>query len=265
MINGVQNALNSILGAFSALNNATGAGRIFELYIMTGIASEMQNRGFEIWLQRSDGTRILPGDTNRAFIQRGGAPTSVAPASAGPGNASIIGLRRPNGDRWELWNGIQFRGRSGADHEIDIALVPATVGATLRISGGTPFGRPRVAIECKDVGQAGSVDEMRTFVARLYDVTVLNAHQQYLPYSAPPMGIYPGTPAGNTFYNARVTYWDENRHSFNAVARRTGFTKGASAMTAYYGIEGHPGITVGSAGFTTLVQGACQWIEDECP
>jgi hypothetical protein len=265
MINSVQNALNSILGVFSVLNNATGAGRIFELYIMTGIASEMQNRGFEVWLQRSDGTRILPSDTNQIFIQRGGAPTGVPPASDGPGNASVIGLRRPNGDRWELWNGIQFSGRSGAYHEFDIALVPATVGDILRISGGTPFGRPRVAIECKDVGQAGSVDEMRTFVARLYDVTVLNAHQQYLPYPLPTMGIYPGAPTNNTFYNARVTYWDENRHSFNAVARRTGFTSGAMAMTAYYGIEEHPGITVGSTAFTALIQAACQWIEDECP
>lgn len=144
MINSVQTALNSILQSFSLLNNATGAGRIFELYIMTGIASEMQNRGFEVWLQRSDGTRILPGDPNRIFIQRGRAPTGIPAASAGPGNASAIGLRRlPTGDTWELWNGIQFRGRSGADHEIDIALVPAAVGNALRATGGRPFGRPR--------------------------------------------------------------------------------------------------------------------------
>jgi len=265
MINSVQNALNSILGAFSALNNAMGAGRVFELYVLTGIAAEMQSRGFEVWLQRSDGTRILPSDTNRTFVQRGGAPTSVPPASAGPGNASVIVLRRPNGDRWELWNGIQFRGRSGALHEIDIALVPGTVGDTLRVSGGTPFGRPRVAVECKDVGQPGSVDEMRTFVARLYDLTVLYAHQRYYPYPPPTMGIYPGSPANNAFYNARVTYWNENRHSFNAVARRTGFAGGATALTAYHGIECHPGITVGSTGFTALVEAVCQWIEDECP
>jgi hypothetical protein len=107
-----------------------------------------------------------------------------------------------------------------------------TVGDALRISGGPPFGRLRVAVECKEVGQAGSVDEMRTFVARLYDLTVLNAHEKYIPYAPPTEGIYPGTPANNSFYNARVTYWDENRHSFNAVARRTGFRSGATVMTA---------------------------------
>ena len=111
--------------AFTVLNNAAGAGRIFELYIMTGIAREMQDRGFEVWLQRSDGTRIIPGDADRTFIQRGGAPSGFASASQGPNNASVIGMRRSqNLDAWELWNGIQFEGRSGADHEIDIALVP---------------------------------------------------------------------------------------------------------------------------------------------
>jgi hypothetical protein len=44
-----------------------------------------------------------------------------------------------------------------------------------------------------------------------------------------------------------------------------GFRSGSMAMTAYYGIEGHPWITVGSAGFTALIDAACQWIEDECP
>jgi hypothetical protein len=94
MINSIRNSLNAILGGFTALNNAAGAGRIFELYIMTGIATEMQNRGFELWLQRPDGTRINPGDANRTFIQRGGAPSDVPSAFDGPNNASVIGMRR---------------------------------------------------------------------------------------------------------------------------------------------------------------------------
>jgi hypothetical protein len=34
-------------------------------------------------------------------------------------------------------------------------------------------------------------------------------------------------------------------------------------MTAYYGVEGHPGITVGSLGFSALINAVCQWIADE--
>src|SRR5271165_178533 len=93
MINSVRNSLDTILAGFTVLNNAAGAGRIFELYIMTGIAREMQNRGFEVWLQRSDGTRINPGDANRTFVQRGGAPSDVPSASDGPNNASVIGMQ----------------------------------------------------------------------------------------------------------------------------------------------------------------------------
>ncbi|HTW60792.1 MAG TPA: hypothetical protein VMD55_03230 [Terracidiphilus sp.] len=160
---------------------------------------------------------------------------------------------------------MQFRGRSGALHEFDIALVPGTVGDALRVAGGNPLGRPRVAIECKDVKQAGSVDEMRAFIARLYDVTVLQFHQPYIPYPGAVMGIYPGSPASVAFYSARTNYWQENRHTFNAVARRSGFTAGAAALTAYYAIEGHPSITAGSAEASAFIDAVCQWIEDECP
>jgi hypothetical protein len=266
VINSVQTALNSILGNVATLNNANGAGRIFELFIMTGVAVQLQSQGFDVWLQRSDGTRILASDANPTFVQRGGAPTGVAPASAGPSNASVIGLRKlSTGSEWEIWNGIQFEGRSGATHEIDIAIVPGQVGMQLRQTGGMPFGRPRVAIECKDVGQSGSVDEMRAFVARLYDVTVLQLHQPHLGFPPPTQGIYPGTAGATPFYAAQITYWDENRHTFNAIARRTGFAAGAAALTNYYAIEPHGYITLGSTEATALIDAVCQWIITYCP
>ena len=266
MINAVRNALNSLLGSIGSLNNAAGAGRIYELFIMTGVAAELQNRGFDVWLQRSDGSRILLTDVDQTFVQRGGGPSGLPPASAGPGNASVIGVRKPSGSEWELWNGIQFRGRSGAAHEIDIAFVPRGVANQLRTTGGMPFGRPRVSIECKEVAQTGSVDEMRAFVARLYDLTLLQLQLAYIQtqYPGPAMGIYPASPIG-AFYSARNTYWDENRHSFNALARRSGFASGATAMTAYYGIEPHASITLGSSQVTALIQAVCQWIESQCP
>jgi hypothetical protein len=154
MIPAVQAALNTILVGVPTLQYANGAGRIFELFIMSGIAERLQSLGFDVWLQRSDATRINAGDADRRFIQRGGAPTGVQSAVAGPDNASVIGFQRGVDARsWEIWNGIQFRGRSSGLHEIDIAVVPLEVGNALRQAGGTPQGRPRVAIECKDVGR----------------------------------------------------------------------------------------------------------------
>ena len=268
MINSVRNTLDTILGDFTVLNNAAGAGRIFELYIMTGIALEMQNRGFEVWLQRSDGTRINPGDTDRTFIQRGGAPSDVPSAADGPNNASVIGIQRSqNLDAWELWNGIQFEGRSGADHEIDIALVPATVGASLRAmtTGGSPFGRPRVAIECKDVQATGSPDEMRALIARLYDLSVLFYHQPYLNYPPPTMSIYPGSPPGPPIYRAKSTYRVENQSTFNALVRRTNFSGGAQQLTGYYEIQSYGGVTLGSAGYNGLITAVGDWIDNQLP
>ncbi|MCW1990967.1 UNVERIFIED_ORG: hypothetical protein M2425_002419 [Bradyrhizobium japonicum] len=261
MIPSIQTALNAVLGSTTTLRNASGAGRAFELFIMTGIARELQIRGYEVWLQRSDGSRILTTDADRRFIQRGGAPSGVAGASQGAANPSVIGFRWPTRPSWEIWNGIQFEGRSGARHEIDLAIVPQTVGATLRArpAGGVPTGRPRVAVECKDVTTAGSVDEMRAFVARLYDLTLLAAHHSYLPFTGPPQSIHPGAPPG-AVHRPVITYWLENRRTLNVIARKSGFVQGAAAMTGYHSVEPHGGILVGAASTAALIDTVANWV-----
>ena len=165
MMKDVRSAISAIVGSSGNLQHAAGAGRAFELYVMTGIGLALKARGYDVWIQRSDGSRIFPGDLDRRFIQRGGAPTGIAPEAQGPDNASSIVFRLGNRPAWELLNGVQFAGRSTALHEIDLAIVQESVVRALRKSstGGHPQGRPRVSIECKDVGTNGSVDEMRAF------------------------------------------------------------------------------------------------------
>lgn len=257
MIPAVESALAAIVGRVATLEHAAGAGRVFELFVMTSIARGLRNAGFTVWLQRSDGSTILPGDSDRRFIQRGGAPTGVSPASAGPDNASVIGFRWRQYPKWEIWNGIQFAGRSDATHEIDIAVVPEGVGAALRLSGGIPVGRPRVAIECKDVGTAGGLDEMRAFLARLYDVTLLRAHHRHLTFSAP-RALHPGSP-NVPKHRAVLTYWQENRRTKNIIARRTGFAGGTAPLADYHRIEPHQNITVGSSTVDDLVASVVGW------
>ncbi|MDK1377227.1 MULTISPECIES: hypothetical protein [unclassified Sinorhizobium] len=142
-------------------------------------------------------------------------------------------------------------------HEIDIAIVPSSVGAALRLTGGSPTGRPRVAIECKDVGGNGSLDEMRTLVARLYDLTLLHAHHIYLGLT-PEQAIHPGSPVGAR-YRAVLTYWQENRRTKNILARRTGFVRGTAPLSGYHSIEPHGEILVGGASVTTLVSSVVDW------
>jgi hypothetical protein len=261
MINDVRNVLNSIVGSATILQNAGGPGRIFELYVMTGIGGALQARGYDVWVQRSDGTRVLPTDADRRFIQRGGVPTGIPSQSLGPNNASSIVFRRARRPAWEILNGIQFEGRSTADHEIDLAIVPEPVARALRSAptGGTPRGRPRVSIECKDVGTNGSIDEMRAFVARLYDVTLLRAHHPYLGLAGPPQAIHPSAPPG-AIHRPALTYWIENRRTLNVIARRTGFVSGAARLTRYHAVEAHGAITAGSATAAQLMDDVADWI-----
>ena len=176
MLSDAQTALDNIVGAVSVLQKANGAGRVFELYVMLRIGDALRAHGLSVWLQRSDETPILPSDPDRRFVQRGGAPSGVAPKSQGPHNETAILFCKEGGEIWEIWNGVQFQGRSDGLHELDIAIVPNAVGIALRagFSGAYPIGKPRVAIECKDVGTAGSIDETRAFVARLYDLSLRN-------------------------------------------------------------------------------------------
>ena len=261
-IDQVKNNLRAIIGSVATLRNAAGAGRAFELYVMTGIGRALQARGYHVWVQRSDGSRVRPTDSDRRFIQRGGAPTGIAAGMQGPDNASSIVFRRGQRSAWELLNGIQFKGRSAAFHEIDLAILPESVARTLRNSsnGGRPLGRPRISIECKDVGISGSVDEMRAFVARLYDLTILHAHHRHLNVvGAAPRVIHPGAP-GDRVHRPTITYWNENRRTLNVLARRTGFVKGSAALSGYFAVEPHAGIAVGSNAATELMERIADWI-----
>ena len=260
MISQVKNALSSIVGTATHLNHPAGLGRVFELYVMTGIALALKARGYDVWVRRSDGSRIHPTDPDCRFIQRGGAPAGIASASHGPNNPSSIVFRRLKRPAWELLNGVLFQGRSAAFHEIDIALVPEAVAQTLRNSrGGSPLGRPRISVECKDVGTNGSVDEMRAFVARLYDLTVLRAHHPYIGVADPPRAIHPAAPPGSTHQPA-FTYWQENRRTLNVLARRTGFVKGTVPLSGYHSVAPHGGITVNSPSADHLMSEVADWI-----
>src|SRR5215207_2279964 len=110
MIPAVATALDSIVGNVVTLRNAKGAGRAYELYIMTGIAMELKQLGCTVWVQRSDGSRIAPVDSDRRFVQRGGVPTGIPGAAQGKSNGSSIVFRMPgSGREWEICNGIKFK------------------------------------------------------------------------------------------------------------------------------------------------------------
>ena len=259
VIDDVEVALRDIVGSAPTLRHARGSGRIFELYVMTGIARALRNRGYDVWIQRSDGSRVQPNDAQWEFVQRGGVPAGIPPATAGPGEATTVVFWRRYGPKWEMLNGVTFEGRSHALHEIDIAIVPRAVAVALRSrQGGSPTGRPLVSIECKDMGTNGSVDEMRAFVARLYDITLLHSHHRYLRLPGPARAIHPGAPPHRMNFPA-ATYWEENHRTFNVLARRTAFVNGAVMLSGYHAVAPYGGIVVGSASADELMDDVAEW------
>src|SRR5712664_949602 len=107
MLAEVQASLNHILATAVNLTNANGAGRAFELLLITQIASELRSRGYTVYLLRSDGTPQHPGSHGITFIQRGGAPAGIRAATAGPnGPTSIVFQRKAGLPEWEIWNGV---------------------------------------------------------------------------------------------------------------------------------------------------------------
>jgi hypothetical protein len=238
------------------------------LLLMTEIASELDDRGYEIQLLRSDGTTQDPQKDKMTFIQRGGAPSGIRPASQGPHGPTSIVFRRAKGlRRWEIWNGVQFVGRSGGRHEFDIAVVPKRLGNALRNhpSGGRPFGHGWLSIECKDLATNGSVDEMRAFVARVYDTTFLTLHASHMGAAGSLRKVYARDVHGQGFGTAKSTYRLENQNSFHAIARRSGFTTGSAPMSAYYFVRRFDDLAVGSAELDTFTQEICDWIDINLP
>jgi hypothetical protein len=235
MLAAVRSALNLVAGSAVALNTANGAGRAFELLIMSNLTERLRRRGYTIWIRLSDGTDLFPGASAVRFFQRAGRPGPIPPASEGDEGPSAICFTGRKGGNWEIWNGIQFRGRSGGLHEFDLAIVPAEIGDALRTSptGGVPFGHGWLSIECKETTVRGSADEMRAFVARLYDTTLLVSHARHFGISRPGNRIHALSVSRG---EAQTYYYDENRKVFSAVARTSPFARGATAIAGYYNI-----------------------------
>jgi hypothetical protein len=260
----IKRNLKNILQAAPLLKQANGAGRVFELYVMLRIAKELKSLGWAVVPLASDGTNLFqaaaPGvpAIKRPFVQRGGAPTGIIPGTS-PGPSSIKISK--NGTDLEIWNGVQFRGRSGALHELDIAIVPHALATALRAGAveGFPYGRPAVAIECKDIGSIGTPDELRSLIARMYDITILYGHLAYL-----------GLPNGYLFDSptptfaapfAPSTFRNSNKNSLCALARRTGLSSGALAMTALFNIFPYTNVTQPSVSANALVSDIASWID----
>lgn len=259
----IKRALRALLGSAPTLQEATGAGRVFELYVMFRLAVALKARGWLVTPLDSNGSPLIPG---QPFIQRGGLPSGVSPAIAGPASGASSLKIEKNGQEWELWNGVQFKGRSGAKHELDIAVVSHALANALRVPSALgaserfAFGRPRVGIECKDVQASGSPDEMRALIARMYDLTILRGHRRHLGLTLDGE-IYDPEPGGSGFGLSTVTYLEQNSRCKTALVRRSKLSKGAGDMTSLFKISPHVEVTHPSVQATAMADELAHWMD----
>jgi hypothetical protein len=244
--------LNKIHSTGVILKNAKGAGRIFELYLMMRIALGLKQKGWIVKLCSSNGQH-LTNAMGLPFVQRGGAPSGIVQASNTGGPSYIEVKRQANSSTYEIWNGIQFQGRSGALHELDLAVVPNTMANALRRGKGIsfPFGRPPVSIECKDVGARGNPDEMRALVTRMYDLTVLSGSQKYLQVASSRLASL----------NLQNTYLSTNQNALCVLARRGGISDIAELMANYYKISTHTNVVASHRARRKLIDEIVNWMD----
>ena len=151
----------------------TGQGKALEAWVLMKLAHTVHKRMFTRWsvsLRRGDGSLLPQGATFDLSSQR----SRIQPSSPTAPCYVLLEHRRKPKWRLELHGSVQWMGRSGATHEIDVSVLPARIGEAIRNhGGGYPHGLPIAAIECKDKGGIGPLDETRQTLARMFDLTLV--------------------------------------------------------------------------------------------
>lgn len=212
----------------------TGTGKALEAWVMMRMAGSAASDGWIVSLHGGDGLPLPPGT---AFTFR------TQPGKIKQANIHAVGFvamspPNPNGERYELHGGVQWRGRSGARHECDVLLLPSVVGNAIRATagGGYPRGLPIVAIECKDKSGDAEPDEMRQTLARLFDLSCISQSWDGFPHRIFTENMSAGWGWRSTQYRP---FFESGQFG---IVRASGFGLGASQLGVHYKIARYPDI-----------------------
>lgn len=165
--------LQSFHAAYAQVFLPANDGKAFEALVMMRLAHYVRIAMPATWsvrLSQGDGMPLPPG----APFNFPAGKSGIRPSNPnGPGYVAFQHVRYSD-RQVEMHGSLQWRGRSDTRHEIDISVLPATIANALRTQGGGyPHGLPIAAIECKDKDGAGSIDEMRETLARMFDLALV--------------------------------------------------------------------------------------------
>lgn len=230
----LQIELRNLLAAFRAAHGPaavpTGAGKAMEAWVLMRLARRASRTGqWNVSLRQGDGTPLPHGSS---FALPSG-PSRI-PANNPSGHCFVL-LERIDDPSFnlELRGSVQWKGRSGAKHEIDVSMIPAAISNTIRSNGGGhPRGLPIAAVECKDRTNKGTLDETRQTVARLYDLALV---------TVPPsvgMACRIFEDATNTFWGVRSSrYVSFFKKGTFGIVRAGTFQGGTKALAEHYSVQ----------------------------
>jgi len=237
MQNEIRDILDHLIGTGSRSQTTAGQGADFEMWLLLRIAERLASAPFQAVLHDHACTAIAPG----GMFSLGATGGKIGNGPAGHVHFDWRGVE------FEIHANIEYRGRSGEAHEIDLGFIQSSVAAHLRTSpaGGRPTGRPRLAIECKFKPGTGSKDEARQTVARLFDLHFLAGHQY--PSSGARPSVWPEASIQYGVDRRRIYYQQSFNNCFNAICRIGGVSQNTGAYLAFNGVApyrdlrpGHP-------------------------
>lgn len=260
MLTEIKNILKNHMAPSSQISPSSKAGTLFEVWICLRISDELNNRGITPFLYEEGAPpQQITANPNRR-VQT--IKFKSGPGKIGSGNGCFI-IFDWGGVAHEIHTSIEFEGRSGSLHEIDVSIIPALIANDIRTNrfSGYPHGAPKIAIECKDKKSNGSKDEARTFLARLYDIHFLKDHREPIAHLGSKNRIYASTQGGQAYGNRNKTYYDSLSNSYNAMCHSGIVVQEAINYLDFYHVKSHqqltPGLNYINAFITQVVDYIC--------
>ena len=162
----VENAAKALRARMKVLNRSMEAGKRYEAWLMLTIGIWLRNRK-KITTRWKDSQ----GNPTRVAIFRGNGG-KIHPVRNGPSKPGYIQIKHPK-QEYELHNSVKYFGASRTLHELDLSIIPSSIGMLWRsAAGGYPIEHPNVSLELKHYGESLAVGFARAMILTGIDLTM---------------------------------------------------------------------------------------------
>ncbi|MFW0930147.1 hypothetical protein [Providencia sp. VP23HZSY-1] len=265
MLKEINDIFKKYLAPSSQFSASNKAGTLFEVWICLRIAEELEQRGMKpLLFQEGNPPQQVKANPNR-HVQS--ITFKSSPGKIGAGNGCFIVFDWDT-IKHEIQISIEYEGRSGSLHEIDVSIIPHEIANDIRKNNhtytGYPFGAPKLAIECKDKRNKGSKDEARNFLARLYDIHLLTGHLVTGGIGVISR-IYSSRNNGIDYGERHKTYKNSFSKSYNVMCHSGSVVQEAINYLDFYQVKIHQQLTPSSYNTSNFIKEVVDYISNNKP